>query len=135
MATTEEQILSILNNSLTGGELPLLSELTGTEFNIIYNPTTNRVERVLVESSGGTIIIDNNQFAFVKGFTGSVKNTSVTLEANDYIINGTIRNNSVNLYIDKAKYLGGDVTDMGVYSPSSSEFVGGNYVFLEYSEI
>lgn len=47
MATVNEQILSYLNNSKEGDELTILVNVQGTEFFVIYNPTTDRFERVL----------------------------------------------------------------------------------------
>lgn len=47
MATVNEQILSYLNNSKEGDELTILVNVQGTEFFVVYNPTTDRFERVL----------------------------------------------------------------------------------------
>lgn len=115
--------------------IPVNTGLNGTEFNFIYNPTTERVERVLVSVSGNFITINNDVFRLIKSYTGSVKNTGVNIEQNDIISDGVIRNNNVNLIILKATYNGGDITDFGVYDAVNSEFTGGNYTVTEWNEI
>lgn len=135
MATIEEQLLSYLNNAVKPSEIPVLNSLTGTEFNVIYNPSTNRIERILVSNSENFISIDGDVFRLIKSYTGSVKNTGVSIEVNDIIKDGVIRNNSVNILILNAKYTGGDITDFGTYDAVNSVFVGGNYIVTEYNEL
>ena len=135
MATTEERILSYLNNSREGDELPVLVNPSGTEFNIVYNPSTDRLERILISTGGNFITINDTIFRFIKGYNGSVKNTGVNLQVNDFIANAVIRSNGVNLFISSAKFLGGDLNNFGTYNQSSGEFDGSDYQFLEYTEI
>ena len=127
MATTEEQILSILNNSLNPNDVPLNTGLTGTEFNLIINPTLNRLEKVLVTSSGNFITIGGNVFRHEVGYTLGVKNNGVTLAINDIISNGIITNSGYTIEIVRAIYKGGSITDFGVYNPSDNKFTGGSY--------
>lgn len=135
MATTEEKILSYLNNSKEGDELPVLVSPDGTQFYVVYNPTTDRLERFLISSGGNFITINNTVFRFIKGYTGSVKNTGINIQANDVIVNAVIRSNGKNIFIEKAKFLGGDSTNFGVYNTTSYEFDGSDYQFLNYTEI
>tara|TARA_R110002051_G_C8769409_1_gene503346 strand:+ start:24174 stop:24581 length:408 start_codon:yes stop_codon:yes gene_type:complete len=135
MATTEERILSYLNNSREGDELPVLVNPSGTEFNIVYNPSTDRLERILISTGGNFITINDTIFRFIKGYNGSVKNTGVNLQVNDFIANAVIRSNGYNLFISNAKFLGGNLNNFGTYNPSSGEFDGSDYQFLEYTEI
>lgn len=51
MATTEEQLLTYLANSKNGGQLPVLVNIQGSEFLIIYNPNTERFEKVLLSTA------------------------------------------------------------------------------------
>ena len=46
MSTTEQQLLYWVLNSLSGGELPIKQTIDGTEFIVIYNPDTKKVERI-----------------------------------------------------------------------------------------
>ena len=50
MATTEEKLLTYLANSKNGGQLPVLVNVQGSEFFIIYNPSTDRFEKVLIST-------------------------------------------------------------------------------------
>lgn len=135
MATTEEKILSYLNNSKEGSELGVLVKPTGTEFYIVYNPATGKLERLLISSGGNFITINDTVFRFIKGYTGSVKNTGINIQANDFIVNAVIRSNGKNLFIEKAKFLGGDSTNFGTYNTTTYEFDGSDYQFLNYTEI
>lgn len=134
MATPIEIFITWLNNSKEGGQLALLTNPSGQEFHIVYNPVTDRFERYNLTPKNA-IEINNTLFGFIKGYTGSVKNTGVDLEPNDFIIDAVIRNNNVNLYISKAKYTGGDRTIFGTYSDATGDFTGANYEFLDYLEI
>lgn len=135
MPTVEEQLLSYLNNAVKPSEIPVLNSLSGTEFSLIYNPSTNKIERSLVNNYSYFIDISNTVFRLIKSYTGSVKNTGINIEINDIIKDGVIRNNSVNLHILSAKYNGGDVTDFGVYNATTSAFTGGNYTITEWNEL
>lgn len=115
--------------------IPVATTLAGTEFDIIYNPTTERIERILVSNSENFISINGDVFRLIKSYTGSVKNIGVSIEINDIIKDGVIRNNGVNILILNAKYTGGDITDFGTYDAVNSEFVGGNYIVTEYNEL
>lgn len=115
--------------------LPVNISLSGLEYNIIYNPTTERLERYIVSSGGNFININGDVFRIIKGYTGSVKNTGVSLVVNDFICDGIIRNNGVNLDIIRAQYLGGDITNFGTYNPSTGQFTGGNYNIIDLREI
>lgn len=115
--------------------LPVTASLTGVEYNVIYNPTTEKLERHIVSSGGNFININGDVFRIIKGYTGSVKNTGVSLVANDFICDGIIRNNGVNLDIIRAKYLGGDITNFGTYNPTTGQFTGGNYNIIDLREI
>lgn len=123
--------ITIVNPSL----IPINVGLTGTEFNLIYNPTTGLVERVLVSNSEYFILISNTVFRLVKSYTGSIQNTGVSIEINDKIQEGVIRNNSINIEIIDAVYNGGSTTDFGTYDGLTSKFTGGSYTFNEYREI
>lgn len=105
-----------------------------TLYSLVYNTSTERIERILLTNTGNFITIDGYIFRIVKGYTGSVKNTSVSLEPNDYITDGIIRNNNVNVNIVIAKYTGGDITNFGVYDPNNGVFTGGNYEVKELRE-
>ena len=50
MATTEEKLLTYLANSKNGGQLPVLVNIQDSEFFIIYNPSTDRFEKVLIST-------------------------------------------------------------------------------------
>lgn len=136
MPTTEEQILSILNNSVKPNEVPLRTVLDGTEFDLIINPTLNRVERILVSNPNNFITINVNSddviFRLVKGYTGAVQNTSVNIEINDHVSNGNIYIDSTNILIKTARYNGGDITDFGTYDNVTKTFTGGSYTVLEW---
>ena len=134
MATPIEIFITWLNNSKEGGQLALLTNPSGLEFPIVYNPVTDRFERIKLLLPR-TIVINGITWGWVKGYTGSVLNTGNDLEPNDFIINAVIRNNNVNLYIGKAKYAGGDRTVFGTYSDATGDFTGANYEFLDYLEI
>lgn len=135
MATTEEKILSYLNDSKEGDELGVLVNPDGTQFYIVYNPATDKLERLLISSGGNFTTINNTVFRFIKGYTGSVKNTGVTLQANDIISDAVIRLNGTNILVSYAKFLGGNVANFGTYNSSTGEFSGADYQFLEYTEI
>lgn len=133
MATTEEQILSILNNSLKPNDIPLNTGLTGTEFNLIINPTLNRFEKVLVTSSGNFITIGGTIFRYQVGYTLGVKNGGVNLEINDIISSGIIVNSGFTIDIEKAIYTGGTITDFGTYNDTTKDFTGGSYNIIEFN--
>lgn len=135
MATTEEQILSILNNSLKPNDVPLNTGLTGTEYYLIVNDSLNRLERVLISSSGNFITINDVVFRFQKGFTLGVQNTGLDLEINDIISNGIITNSGFTIEVVRAIYKGGSISDFGTYNASNKTFTGGSYDFLVYTEL
>ena len=134
MATPTEILITWLNNSKEGSALPLLLNPTNLQFPLIYNSVTDRVEKMNI-SIPRTIVINGIEWGWIKGYTGSVLNTGSDLEPNDFIINSVIRNNNVNLFIDKAKYTGGNRTVFGTYSNATGDFTGANYEFLGYLEI
>jgi hypothetical protein len=137
--TVEEQILSILNNSVKPNEVPISLSLTGTEYQLIINPTLNRVERILVSNPDNFITINVNSddviFRLVKGYTGAVQNTGVNIEINDHVSNGNIYIDSTNILIKTAKYNGGDITNFGTYDNVNKTFTGGSYDIVEWIEI
>lgn len=137
--TTEEQILSILNNSVKPNEVPISLSLTGTEYQLIINPTLNRVERILVSNPDNFITINVNSddviFRLIKGYTGAVQNTGVNIEINDHVSNGNIYIGSTSILIKKAIFNGGDITDFGTYDNVNKTFTDGNYDVIEWIEI
>lgn len=135
MATNCEQSNSVLNNSLKPNEVPVTLSLTGTEYQLITNPTLNRVERILITAPNNFITIGNDIFRLSKGYTVGVKNTGANLEVNDTISDGNIYINSTNIYIKLAKYNGGTITDFGTYDPVSKTFTGGSYTIITHDEI
>ena len=68
----------------------------------------------------------------LKGYTLGVKNTGSNIEVNDYICDGEIYINSTNVLIEKAKYLGGVITDFGTYDNVTKEFTGGSYDVIKW---
>jgi len=135
MATIEEQILSILNNSLKPNDVPLNSGLTGTEYYLIVNDSLNRLERVLISSSGNFITINGTVFRFQKGFTLGIQNTGLDLEINDIISKGVIYINSTAIEIESAIYTGGDRTNFGTYDDVNKDITGGSYSIIELNKL
>lgn len=133
MATTEEQILSILNNSLKPNDVPLNTGLTGTEYNLIVNDSLNRLERVLITSTGNFITIGGVIFRHQVGYTLGVQNSGVNLEINDVISDGIIMNSGFNINISEAKYTGGVITDFGTYNDTTKDFSGGSYDIIDFN--
>ena len=135
MATIEEQILSILNNSLKPNDVPLSTGSIGTEYYLIVNDSLNRLERVLISSSGNFITINGTVFRFQKGFTLGVENESLSLEINDIISNGIIYINSTAIEIESAIYTGGDITNFGTYDDVNKDITGGSYNIIEMNKL
>lgn len=134
--TLSEQILTILQNSLKGGQLPINLNPDGTERDLIYNPSTDRIETKQSSVSANFITIDNTIFMLEKGYTSLVKNSNNgVLEVNDIVSNGIILNNGSIVRISAAIYTGGATNDFGVFNASLSEFTGGSYNYLSYSQI
>lgn len=116
-------------------ELPVRVLLDGTEYEILYVSSNQRLERKIKTTSSNFITISNDVFRLVKGYTGSVKNTGVNIETNDLICDAVIRNNGFNIYISSAIYTGGDITNFGTYNQVLGEFTGGNYTIINFLEI
>lgn len=135
MATTEEQILSILNNSLKPKEIPINLGLTGTEYYLIVNDSLNQLERVLISSSSNFITINDVVFRFQKGFTLGVQNTGLDLEINDIISKGVIYIDSTAIEIESAIYTGGDRTNFGAYDDVNKDITGGSYSIIEFNKL
>lgn len=135
MATIDEQLLTLLNNSKKPNELPLKGSLDGTEYQVIINEPLNRLERVLVSTGGNFINIDDTIFRIEKGYTIATQNTGVGLEINDIISNGVIRNNGFTIEITKAIYIGGTITDFGTYNDTTKSFTGGSYTVIKHIKL
>lgn len=88
MATTLEQALTILLNSLKGGELPLKTVVDGSEFIIFYNPNTQRVERFKNNA--------NNTTQQWSQYTGDFNNDTGVLKLGKLDDSLTIEINSTN---------------------------------------
>ena len=114
-------------------DLPVRAVLDGTEFNIVYADDNDRLERVLVTSSGNFITIGGNVFRHEVGYTLGVKNNGVTLAINDIISNGIIVNSGFTIQIVSAVYTGGNTTDFGTYNDTTKDFTGGSYNIIEFN--
>lgn len=114
-------------------ELPIRTALDGTEFNVVYADDNDRLERVLVTSSGNFITIGDTVFRRQVGYTLGVKNGGVNLEINDIISNGIIVNSGFTIDIVSAVYTGGTITDFGTYNDTTKDFSGGSYDIIEFN--
>lgn len=113
-------------------ELPIRTTLTGTEFDVIYADDNDRLERVLITSTGNFITIGGVIFRHQVGYTLGVQNSGVNLEINDVISDGIIMNSGFNINISEAKYTGGVITDFGTYNDTTKDFTGGSYNIIEF---
>lgn len=75
--TLLEQILTILQNSLKGGQLPILTNPDGTQYTIVYNPSTDRIERLQFDSSSGGVLEWST-------YTGTRQGEDLVLTLGDY---------------------------------------------------
>lgn len=75
--TLLEQILTILQNSLKGGQLPILTNPDGTQYTIVYNPSTDRIERLQFDSSSGGVLEWST-------YTGTRQGEDLALTLGDY---------------------------------------------------
>ena len=75
--TLLEQILTILQNSLKGGQLPILTNPDGTQYTIVYNPSTDRIERLQFDSSSGGVLEWST-------YTGTRQGQDLVLTLGDY---------------------------------------------------
>jgi len=111
--------------------LTVYTEVDGTKWDLIYDDTNGIIGRVLVGSSRGNfIVIGQDVFSWVRGYQGAIKNTGSTMLSNDFIADGITIIDSIPIYIDKAKYNGGNITDFGTYDPVTGDFTGGNYTII-----
>jgi hypothetical protein len=116
-------------------QLPVRGTLTGTEYQIIYADDNDRLERVLISSSGNFITINDVVFRFQKGFTLGVQNTGLNLEINDIISKGIVYVNSTAIEIESAIYTGGDRTNFGNYDDINKDITGGSYSIIEFNKL
>lgn len=75
--TTLEQILSILSNSKTGGQLPVSTTFGDLDFFIIYNPTSGRIEKAQKSTAQGTFLTTGNNLSDVQDVSVSRTNLEV----------------------------------------------------------
>lgn len=116
-------------------QLPVRATLSGTEYQIIYTDDNDRLERILISSSGNFITINGTVFRFQKGFTLGVKNEGLDLEINDIISKGIIYINSTAIEIESAIYTGGDRTNFGTYDDVNKDITGGSYSIIEINKL
>ena len=77
MATLIEQILSILNNSKTGGQLPVATNFENLDSFIIYSNNNNRIERAQKSTTAGLFLIAENNLSDLGEVTASQDNLNV----------------------------------------------------------
>lgn len=140
MATTQEEILTILNNSQTPPQLTVTSSVSSDDLIVVWSTANQELQQTTANNlnltnSSNFISIGNDIFRHIKGYTGATKNSTGSLEANDVIGNGVIRNNNVNLLIVSAVYNGGTITDFGTYNSATGDFTGGSYTVLNWQEL
>ena len=139
MAVTE-QIQNIILNSKQGDELPVATVVQASDLLLIWSNANDRLERInsnlLIQNVGNDFItIGNDRFRRMKGYTGTTKNTGSGLEANDGIGDAIILNGTTRIHIGLAIFNGGDNTNFGTYNPSTGDFTGGDYTFLQYEPL
>ena len=77
MATLIEQILSILNNSKTGGQLPVATNFENLDSFIIYSNNNNRIERAQKSTTAGLFLIAENNLSDLDEVAASQDNLNV----------------------------------------------------------
>ena len=111
--------------------IPIYTSIDGTKWYLIYDDVNGVIGRVLIGSNSGNFIsIGQDIFSWVRGYSGLVKNTGATMIANDFIADGITIISGETIYIDKAKYNGGDITDFGAYNSTTGDFTGGSYTII-----
>ena len=87
--TTEEQILSILNNAIKGGDLPLKITFDGTDYLLIYNSVTSRLEKIISANLATQAELDNYLLLTGGEISGNFSVIGTTdLEGDVYIESG-----------------------------------------------
>ncbi|WP_428743237.1 hypothetical protein [Tenacibaculum sp.] len=108
MATTSEQLLTLLLNSKKGDELPVVTSLTNTDKVLVFDTATSKVSTILKSNliQDRFITISGMPFTLVKHKDNTNPANILTLELYDFIIGATPDGSFIN-----AQYLGGDSTD------------------------